>query len=99
MPPKATKCNTFIVDSSVVTMLGHRALGKQPAVAATVVGAQENVGGIVRHDKRRGHLPGIDKRPIGLAYRGADPAPVLETMGSRKLPSPCARASSAALPP
>ena len=46
--------------------------GKQPAVAAVIVGAEKNIGRIVRQDQRHRDLPRIDEVAVDLPNRRAD---------------------------
>ena len=54
------------------TYIGDGALGKQPGVAAAVIGAEENVGRIVRQDERHSDLARIDEVVVDLPNRHAD---------------------------
>ena len=60
------------LDGDAETDIRDRALGKQPRIAAAIIGAQKNVGRIMRQYERHRDLPRIDKVAVDLPDRHAD---------------------------
>ena len=59
-------------DSDAETNISHGAFGKQPCVAALVIGAQKNVSRVMWQHERHRDLPGIDEVAVDFSDRHTD---------------------------